>query len=218
MHCDHRRPMTSQPFPLTSRFSEALSSAATLHAGQYRKGTPIPYLGHLLATASIALSHGADEDEAIAALLHDSIEDAPEHLGADWVRRWLEFKFGRKVLEIVNCCTDADIQPKPSWLQRKETYVARIAGEPRSVLLVSASDKLHNAAAILSDFRQVGDEVWKRFNQTAGKAGTIGYYRGLTSAYQQTGHHRALIEELHRTVSLIEQEAQCAGVWPVVSA
>jgi GTP pyrophosphokinase len=105
--------MTNEPIPLSLRFSEALRGAAELHARQVRKGTKIPYIAHLLGVASIALHHGADEDEAIAALLHDAIEDAPVELGPDWVRKWLRFRFGEHVLNIVEGCTDADVKPKP---------------------------------------------------------------------------------------------------------
>jgi GTP pyrophosphokinase len=111
--------MTEGPIPLSLRFSEALRGAAELHATQSKKGTRIPYIAHLLGVASIALQHGADEDEAIGALLHDTIEDAPRGLGANWVRDWLRFKFGQRVLDIVEGCTDADISPKPPWRARK---------------------------------------------------------------------------------------------------
>src|SRR5436190_11178612 len=104
------------------RFSEALVGATRLHASQWRKGTQIPYVSHLLSVAAIALEHGATEDEAIAALLHDAIENAPQELGADWVRKWLRLRFGSTVLDIVEACTVADAPPKPPWLQRQIAY------------------------------------------------------------------------------------------------
>jgi len=201
--------------PLTAKFSDALTTAAELHAKQLRKGTNIPYVAHLLGVASIALQHGADEDEAIAALLHDAIEDAPTCLGANWVRLLLQFRFGERVLAIVEGCTDADVVPKPAWRVRKQTYVSHLSSQPPSVLLVSASDKLHNASAILADYRVLGDELWNRFNQDAGKAGTIGYYRGLVSAYQRAQHHPRLVDELNATVSAIECAADLQGLWPL---
>jgi GTP pyrophosphokinase len=204
-----------EPALLSARFTEALRGAADLHANHVRKGTTIPYIAHLLGVASIALHHGADEDEAIAALLHDAIEDAPKELGANWVQNWLRFRFGERVLDIVEGCTDADIQPKPSWRARREEYIAKLPKEPSSVLLVSASDKLHNASAILSDYREIGDRLWKRFDPSAGKAGTIGYYRGLVAAYQKTGKHPRLVKELDAVVSTIEYEAGVVGVWPL---
>jgi (p)ppGpp synthase/HD superfamily hydrolase len=207
--------VTEELIPLSSRFSEALRGAADLHAKQLRKGTTIPYIAHLLGVASIALHHGADEDEAIAALLHDAIEDAPRDLGANWVRNWLRFRFGDRVLSIVEGCTDADVSPKPPWLVRKEAYIARVPKEPAPVLLVSASDKLHNAGAILSDYRELGDKLWKRFNLDAGKAGVIGYYRGLVTAYTTAGHHPRLVRELDAVVAQIERETGHPGVWPL---
>jgi (p)ppGpp synthase/HD superfamily hydrolase len=207
--------MTRELIPLSTRFAEALRGAADLHARQVRKGTTIPYIAHLLGVASIALHHGADEDEAIAALLHDAIEDAPRELGANWVQNWLRFRFGERVLDIVEGCTDADVSPKPPWRTRKEAYIARLPKEPSSVLLVSAADKLHNASATLSDYREIGNRVWKRFSRDAGKAGVIGYYRGLATAYQKTRQHPRLVKELDAVVSQIEFEAGHVGVWPL---
>ncbi len=201
--------------PLTSRFSEALVGAADLHARQARKGTEIPYVAHLLGVASIALHHGADEDQAIAALLHDSIEDAPLDLGAAWVRTWIDFRFGARVLSIVEGCTDTDEVPKPAWRLRKERYIEHVAAVPPDVILVSAADKLHNAGAVLSDYREMGEEVFLRFNADAGKTGVIGYYRGLVTAYQATGHHGRLVKELEAVVSEIEREAGHSGTWPL---
>jgi (p)ppGpp synthase/HD superfamily hydrolase len=207
--------VTKEPIPLSSRFSEALRGAADLHATQFKKGTTIPYIAHLLGVSSIALHHGANEDEAIAALLHDAIEDAPHDLGANWVRKWLRFRVGEPVLDIVEGCTDADLSPKPLWRSRKEAYVARVRKEPASVILVSASDKLHNASSILADYREIGDMVWQRFNRDAGKIGTIGYYRGLVTAYQTTKHHPRLVRELEAVVTQIEKETGHTGVWPL---
>jgi GTP pyrophosphokinase len=202
---------------LSHRFFEALVGAARLHSGQFRKGTTIPYIAHLLGVTSIALEFGASEDEAIAAVLHDVIEDIPPPLDATWARQWIAFNFGPEVLDIVEGCTDTDEQPKPAWIVRKIQYVEHIATASSSVVLVSASDKLHNARAILTDFRQMGDALWPRFNREAGKAGTIGYYRGLVAACQKTGHHPQLVRELDQTVSHIEESAKHRGVWPHTS-
>lgn len=206
--------MSTESAVLSFRFSEAMRGAADLHATQVRKGTKIPYIAHLLGVASIALHHGANEDEAIAALLHDAIEDAPHDLGANWVRNWIRFRFGERVLTIVEGCTDADVMPKPGWVQRKLAYVARVPKEPASVILVSAADKLHNAGAVLADYRHMGDALWSRFNQEAGRAGVVGYYRGLVTAYGSTGHHKRLVAELDAVVREIERETGHRGVWP----
>jgi GTP pyrophosphokinase len=199
---------------LTSRFALALTTAHDLHARQLRKGTSVPYVAHLLGVTSIALHHGADEDEAIGALLHDAIEDAPPHLGARGVRHLIREQFGERVLAIVEGCTDTDVVPKPAWRVRKAAYVAHVPSQPSSVLLVSAADKLHNAGAILSDLRVTGDEVWRRFSRDAGKAGVIGYYRGLVTAFRTTGRHPRLVDELDATVTAIESTAGVYGVWP----
>jgi GTP pyrophosphokinase len=206
--------------PLTARFTHALALAANIHRRQARKGTQVPYMAHILGVAAIALEHGANEDEAIAAILHDAIEDAPTRLGASGVRGAIEERFGADVLKIVEGCTDSDAQPKPPWKRRKEQYVGRIAHEDASTLLVSASDKLHNVRAILSDFRADGIGVFDRFNKEAGMDGTIGYYRGLVIAFlaqnkrlKDSRLHR-LFNELDRTVTALEQETGVVGKWP----
>jgi (p)ppGpp synthase/HD superfamily hydrolase len=185
---------------LSTRFEEALAYAAHLHAGQLRKGTKIPYVAHLLSVASIALRHGANEDEAIAALLHDAVEDQ----GGPATRQEIRRRFGESVARIVDGCTDTDVTPKPPWKPRKEAYIAHVRSAPPSVRLVSAADKLDNARAILADYRQVGEDVWKRF--TGGKTGTLWYYRAIVQAFRQNGSSR-LIDELDQVVSEIERLA-----------
>jgi GTP pyrophosphokinase len=152
--------------------------------------------------------------------LHDSIEDAPPRLGASGVRGAIGERFGRRVLKIVEGCTDTDVLPKPPWRVRKEEYVTRLAHEDASTLLVSASDKLHNARALLSDFRAEGVSVFERFEKEAGVDGTIGYYRSLVVALaarsRQLDDPRLprLLDELDRTVSALEQEVGVSGRWP----
>jgi GTP pyrophosphokinase len=182
---------------LSTRFEEALVFATQLHAGQTRKGTTIPYISHLLAVTAIVLEHGGNEDEAIAALLHDSIEDQ----GGASTREELRRRFGDRVVEIVDGCTDADVMPKPPWRERKEAYIAHISVASAPVRLVSVADKLHNARAVLEDYRIVGEALWKRFN--GGKEGTLWYYRAAVDALRKAGMS-PLIEELDRVVSEIE--------------
>jgi len=183
---------------LTTRFQEALIYAAQLHSKQIRKGSSTPYIAHLLGVASIALENGADEDEAIAALLHDAVEDQ----GGDVTRQEICRRFGDRVTEIVDGCTDAETIPKPPWRARKETYIQHLALASPSVRLISAADKLHNARAILFDYRIIGEQLWQRF--TGGKDGTLWYYRALTSAYHAHGS-TPLLDELERTVSELER-------------
>ena len=188
-----------------TRFQEALLFAAQLHVRQKRKGTDIPYLAHLMAVASIVMEHGGTEDEAIAALLHDSIEDQAEHHGgADALRQDIVRRFGADVAAIVDGCTDAEIVPKPPWKERKEAYIAHIPHASASVRLVSCADKLHNARAILADYRAIGDKLWSRFK--GGRDGTLWYYRSLVVAFQNAGSN-AIVEELERVVSEVERQA-----------
>jgi (p)ppGpp synthase/HD superfamily hydrolase len=209
---------------LGPHFSEALTFAASIHSDQRRKGTQVPYIAHVLGVVSLALEYGADEDEAIGALLHDAIEDAPAALGtekANGVRGWIRLRFGERVLEIVEGCTDTDEDPKPPWRLRKEQYVARVAHEPPSVLLVSMADKLHNVRALQTDYRAVGEALWVRFNPEAGRDGTLGYYRGLAIAYrqriQEVGDSRLaiLVDALEREVSTLEDLAGTKAQWPI---
>ena len=183
---------------LSERFTAALTYATQLHANQVRKGSGVPYITHLLGVASIALEYGANEDEAIAALLHDAIEDQGGAATREEIRR----RFGDNVTAIVDGCTDSDTTPKPPWRQRKEAYIAHLATASHSVLLVSAADKLYNTRSILKDYRIVGESVWERF-LGGGKEGTLWYYRSLVIAFYQTGT-TPLIEELERVVSELE--------------
>lgn len=183
---------------LSSKFDQALQYAVLVHAGQVRKGTEIPYVSHLLAVASIALEYGANEDEAIGALLHDAVEDG----GGPARMADIRHRFGEAVADIVHGCTDAEVVPKPPWRKRKEDYIAHIPAAPAPVRLVSAADKLHNARAILRDYRIHGEDLWSRFN--GGKDGTLWYYRSLVDAFSKAERNE-LIEELDRIVSEIER-------------
>jgi (p)ppGpp synthase/HD superfamily hydrolase len=194
--------MTGEPPHLSVRFDRALALAAELHRAQRRKGTAVPYLSHLLAVAAIALEHGATEDEAAAALLHDAVEDQGGRPTLERIRAEL----GDEVAAIVLGCTDADVVPKPPWRARKEAYVARVAGAPLPVRLVSASDKLHNARSLVADYRMAKDALFARF--TGGREGTLWYYRALVGAFREGARapaFDALVDELDRTVSALEQ-------------
>jgi (p)ppGpp synthase/HD superfamily hydrolase len=196
-----------QPF-LSSHFSDAMAFAAQLHAGQFRKTSAVPYISHLLAVTAIALEHGANENEAIAALLHDAAEDQGGTPTLETIRQ----RFGPAVAEIVAGCTDSlEIDPakKLPWRQRKENYIAHLADASPSVLLVSASEKLHNARSILADLRSCGPSCFDKFK--GGRDGTLWYYRALVSAFQLRGRHTVLVEELARIVKEIENVAGANG-------
>ena len=182
----------------TEKFEEALVYAARVHRDQSRKGTNIPYVTHLLEVAAIVGENGGTEDEVVAALLHDAPEDQGGEARLEDIRK----RFGDAVADIVAGNTDTFESPKPPWRERKEAYVAHIAREPRSVRLVSAADKLHNARSVLADLRSVGDVLWQRFN--GGKEGSLWYYRALVEAFENAGSN-PIVEELDRVVTEMER-------------
>jgi len=203
--------------PLTTgRFDDALAFASAHHRRQLRKGTPIPYVAHLLAVAAIVLEMRGSEDEAIAALLHDVVEDGGGPTAATEIRK----RFGSDVADMVLANSDTDIQPKPPWRKRKKDYIAAIAHKTPGALRVSLADKLHNARAILQDFRTHGDAVWLRFNPREGKP-VRWYYRALTEAFEARKdvlgeHAMGTLEELRRTVDDLDRLAgdRPSGVLP----
>ena len=183
---------------LTQRFQDALVYAAQLHNNQKRKASQTPYIAHLLGVTSLVLEAGGDEDQAIAALLHDAVEDQGGMPTLDAIRS----RFGERVAGIVEGCTDAYQVPKPPWKERKEEYMQHLRNVPPEVRLVSLADKVYNAHAILADLRQQGSQTWDKFN--GGKLGTLWYYRTLAEIFQTTGND-ALTAELLRVVDEIER-------------
>jgi (p)ppGpp synthase/HD superfamily hydrolase len=185
---------------LSARFSEACSLAASLHRNQLRKGPRrIPYMSHLLAVTAIVLEHGGTEEEAIAALLHDAVEDQGGAATLAVIRRI----FGPDVAAIVEGCSDTDEQPKPPWRARKERYLAHLAEASPSVLLVSTADKLANARTVLEDYREIGEDLWSRFNGTRDE--TLWYYRSVVEILQTRPAPPQMVAELARVVAEIEK-------------
>lgn len=178
---------------LTPRLAEALALAIELHGNQPRKGTGIPYVSHLLGVCSLVLEHGGDEDEAVAALLHDAAEDQ----GGERTLGHIRQAFGEAVADTVEGCSDTLVEPKPPWRERKQRYIEHVRGAPEPVLRVSAADKLHNVRAMLSDYHVVGEALWERFN--AGPEEIDWYHRGLVDAFREAGAPGALVDELERT-------------------
>jgi|SRR5579875_973283 (p)ppGpp synthase/HD superfamily hydrolase len=192
--------------PLSTRFTDAFAFAFEVHRGQTKKSTTVPYISHLLEVAGLVLAYGGNEDEAIAALLHDTLEDHPEQATFAEISR----RFGERVAAIVLGCSDTTVRPKPDWHKRKRDYIAHLRGADESEVMVAAADKLVNARSVIKDYREVGDEVWKRFN--AGRSDQLWYYREVTRALKDAagnGRARALVGELERAVH--ELEALCGA-------
>ena len=182
---------------LTNRFDEALAWASELHREQTRKGAGAPYISHLLAVTAMVLEAGADEDEAIAAVLHDAIEDQGGHAVREEIRR----RFGDRVTALVDGCTDAEEMPKPPWRERKEAFIASIASAPPSVRLIVTADKLHNVSCSIQDLEREGPEVWNRFR---GREKALWYYRSVTAALEAAGEN-PLTPRLKRALEQLEQ-------------
>ena len=171
-------PVSASPrLILGDRFEEALAFAARTHRTQLRKGSGIPYVGHLLGVCSLVIEDGGTEDEAIAALLHDAAEDRGGERMLDEIRT----RFGDHVADIVAACSDTFETPKPPWQTRKQTYIDHLEDQPEPVLRVSLADKLFNARAIFRDYLLVGDPVWTRFK--AGRDAQLWYYRELAERF-----------------------------------
>lgn len=180
----------------TPQYSERLDLALSFVAAEFRahirKGSGVPYLSHLLAVAATVSEHGGDEDQTIAALCHDYLEDVRgAHVSE------LEKRFGTRVAHMVEALSDCFGHPKPPWEERKRGYIARLASEPPELKLISAADKLHNASAILRDYRVKGEAVFERF--TASRDQTLWYYREVLTALG-TGWTHPLLDELERVI------------------
>ena len=192
-------PLAAQPWRYGRRFLDALVAAAAMHAAQPRKGSEIPYASHVLGACSIALDYGATEDQAIAALLHDVIEDVEPTEAA----RAVVANFGPEVLRIVEGCTKAEQGDGADCFEAKMAYAARFADADASILLVAAADKLHNARSIVADFRRTGDAVYSRFSVSRGQ--TLAYYRALVTTFRDnSATNPDLLGELDRVVTEME--------------
>ena len=183
------------------KFDEAVRYARELHHDQVRKGTQIPYLSHLLGAAALVLDQGGDEDEVIAALLHDALEDQPERTSYTEIAG----RFGEKTARIVLACSDAVEHPKPPWRARKERYLAHLRDQPEDVLRVSLADKLHNARSIVADWRVIGDDVWSKFS--AARHEQVWYYSSLLEVFERRAPS-PLVTELAVAVQQLRDAAQ----------
>src|SRR5450755_2551991 len=199
MQIGKRKPL--KPPKLGPRLQRAFRYAAEKHDGQTRKQTAVPYLSHLMAVASLVLEAGGDEDIAIAALLHDVVEDCGGMPRLGEILR----EFGPRVAKIVEGCTDSFGEPKAEWTERKKDYLLAVKHADADTRLVSASDKLHNVRTILADYRQHGEKIWERF--TGKKEGTLWYYRALADEYRRRNPNRNT-RELEIAITALEAAVQ----------
>jgi len=177
---------------LGRRFTEALCLAAELHATQRRKSSGVPYVSHVLAVASIVIECGGSEDEAIAALLHDAVEDC----GGEPTLERIWHEFGENVANIVLGCSDTTVSPKPDWRTRKESYLRHLTHADRSVLLVALADKLHNLRATLREYSLQGEDFWRHFR--SGRQGMLWYFGELVNVFRDSAVPRQLFLELEQ--------------------
>ncbi|MDP8929463.1 MAG: HD domain-containing protein [Actinomycetota bacterium] len=191
---------SSEESQLSERFKDALVYAAQVHAGQTRKGSAVPYVSHLLSVCGLVLEHGGSEEEAIAALLHDAVEDRPDRTSLEKI----EERFGDEVARIVRGCSDTVTHPKPQWRPRKERYLRHLESVDEAILRVSCADKLHNVRTMLTDLRKDGDKFWDRFN--AGREEQLWYHRSLAEVFARR-FPGPLCEELQRGVEELVEEA-----------
>jgi (p)ppGpp synthase/HD superfamily hydrolase len=200
-----RSPTTQPDHPLSDRLAAAITLATRLHGRDARKGTEIPVLIHLFAVCLLVQRDGGSEDEAIAALLHDALEDHPEALSADA----LEAQFGARVRRLVELSSDTPRDytggVKQDWRVRKERYLAHARTADPADLRVTIADKIDNLRAILADYAELGEALWTRFN--AGRDAQLWYYRATLAAYQEAGYRGRLLDELARLVAQLPADA-----------
>jgi (p)ppGpp synthase/HD superfamily hydrolase len=202
-----KEPESANFLHLTARFTRAMDYARQVHVN-YRKGTTVPYMAHLLGVVSLVMGESGHvhfpvtEDMVIGALLHDAVEDE----GGLPRLRDIEANFGKEVAKIVEGCTDSfeeDSSKKPEWEVRKKSYIDRLRKEPEGTLLVSAADKLYNARTILEDYREIGAEIWSRFKR--GRKEQLWYYNELIKIYEQRCPSWRIVSELKRVVGELER-------------
>lgn len=186
------------------RYIDALGWSAELHASQVRKGSGVPYVVHLLNVSSLIWLNGGDEDQAIAGLLHDAVEDQGGQPTLDLIRE----RYGDRIATIVDACTDADVIPKPPWTERKRAHLAHVADMPEDALLVTAADKFDNITSVLIDFDALGDAIWDRFKGE--RDGTVWYYQQMSTALSD----RLDIQLTRRLADAVIRLGEKAGLDP----
>ncbi|MGY1780328.1 HD domain-containing protein [Geodermatophilus sp. SYSU D01036] len=196
---EDRRTMGSGP--LSARYDDALAYASRHHREQLRKGSRVPYLTHLMSVSALVLEHGGSEDQAIAGLLHDAVEDAPPHTTGGAVLAELRSRFGDDVADIVRACSDgldADGNRSGTWAERKLAYVEALPGKPAEALVVTAADKTHNGLCIAADVHRYGQDFWETFN--ASREELLWYYTSVERAVAERLPGSSIADALHRAV------------------
>jgi len=193
---------------ISARLHKAIELAFELHGWDSRKRSKVPYLAHLLSVCAMVQMDGGDEEEAIAALLHDTLEDKADMIdGAE-----ISCRFGERVLKIIRVSSDTPEDykggPKPPWKERKAAYHEHIRHTDKSLLRVTIADKVDNARAILADHQRIGEELWEHFN--AGKEDQLWNYQESLQAYDSTGFSSPLLEELRRLVQELQKQVDAA--------
>jgi len=192
------------PRLLSDRYLTAFTKAFTLHGEQLRKASQTPYISHLLSVSALVLENGGSEDQAIAALLHDAVEDAGGMATLNEIRE----EFGDYVAELVDGCTDSYTQPKDDWKPRKVAYLEKLKNASDDVVLISLADKVHNARSILRDLHLSGNSTWDKFKGK--KAGTLWYYNELAKIFENAPYPtlknelRNLVDEIDTLANLME--------------
>lgn len=187
--------------PYTNRLSEAFAFAEALHRKQHRKGSDVPYITHLMAVAAIVGEQSGDEDQVIAALLHDAVEDQGGQATLEVIRE----RFGDDVAHYVLGCSDAHSEPKGPWLERKQTFLSDLKAAPPTVKLIVAADKLHNVRTLVNDLYKVQNALWGRFS--GGRDGTLWYYQEALRALA-VGWEHPILRELHEVVEHLNRLAE----------
>ena len=184
----------------SQRAGDALAFTFDLHATQTRKGAGAPYITHLIAVAALVGEYGGNEDQFIAALLHDAVEDQGGRKTLALIRE----RYGARVAELVLGASETDDTPKPPWRSRKEQHIAKMAAAGAELKLIVAADKLHNMRSVLRDLRIEGPRVWENF--TGRCDGTLWYYREMRAALAEGWEH-PILEELDEVIRKLHADA-----------
>ncbi len=191
--------------PFTDRLDAAFVFAHRLHRDQTRKGSDRPYITHLLTVAGIVAEYGGDEDQIIAALLHDTVEDQGGRPILDEIRN----EFGENVAAYVEACTDAFVHPKPPWRERKESFLRSLVNVPEAAYLIITADKVHNIRSMIADLETIGPRLWDRFNVDRDQI--LWYHREICLELTKRWKH-PLLDELSAAVETLARKVEASEI------